>query len=99
MAESAQDIAPAPAPKWYHWYSPDDSSEERKLILKLDLLIVPYAFILYWVKYIDQTNISPSQAFHITVQNRQDRLLLTMGLLGRQCLRIGHVRRPRVPRQ
>jgi len=24
----------------------------------LDLLIIPYAFILYWVKYIDQTNIN-----------------------------------------
>lgn len=44
--------------KWYEWYSPDQSPEERKLVLKLDLLIVPYAFILYWVKYIDQTNIS-----------------------------------------
>lgn len=48
----------APTRKWYQWYSPDQSPEERKLVLKLDLLIVPYAFILYWVKYIDQTNIS-----------------------------------------
>lgn len=51
--------------KWYEWYSPDQSPEERRLVLKLDLLIVPYAFILYWVKYIDQTNIStllPSQS-------------------------------------
>ncbi|KAJ9144612.1 Major facilitator superfamily transporter [Pleurostoma richardsiae] len=44
--------------KWYHWYSPEDTPEERKLIAKLDLLIVPYAFVLYWVKYIDQTNIN-----------------------------------------
>ncbi|CAM1505881.1 Fc.00g115180.m01.CDS01 [Cosmosporella sp. VM-42] len=44
--------------RWYHWYSPDDTPEERKLILKLDLLIVPYAFALYWVKYVDQTNIN-----------------------------------------
>lgn len=43
---------------WYQWYSPDQTPEERRLVLKLDLLIVPYAFILYWVKYIDQTNIS-----------------------------------------
>ncbi|KAF0327765.1 putative transporter SEO1 [Colletotrichum asianum] len=47
-----------PARRWYHWFSPSDSPEERKLILKLDLLIVPYAFILYWVKYMDQTNIN-----------------------------------------
>ncbi|KAF4774217.1 hypothetical protein HER10_EVM0010249 [Colletotrichum scovillei] len=44
--------------RWYHWFAPTDSPEERKLILKLDFLIVPYAFIIYWVKYIDQININ-----------------------------------------
>jgi len=44
--------------EWYQWYHPEDTPEERKLILKLDLLIVPYAFIVYWVKYMDQANIS-----------------------------------------
>lgn len=53
-----------PARRWYHWFSPSDSPEERKLILKLDLLIVPYAFILYWVKYMDQTNISMAPSTH-----------------------------------
>jgi hypothetical protein len=32
---------------WYHWYAKDDSPEERRLIVKLDLLIVPYAVIAY----------------------------------------------------
>lgn len=40
------------------WFADQDTPEERKLILKLDLLIVPYAFLAYWVKYIDQANIS-----------------------------------------
>ncbi|OAP60045.1 hypothetical protein AYL99_05047 [Fonsecaea erecta] len=46
--------------KWYqiHWFSPDDTKDERKLITKLDLLIVPYVFLAYWVKYIDQANIN-----------------------------------------
>ncbi|RFU28599.1 hypothetical protein B7463_g7737, partial [Scytalidium lignicola] len=44
--------------RWYHWYAPEDTPEERRLILKLDLLIIPYAFVIYWVKYIDQTNIN-----------------------------------------
>ncbi|KAL4966454.1 major facilitator superfamily domain-containing protein [Aspergillus stella-maris] len=44
--------------KWYDWFSPEDTPEERKLITKLDLLIVPYAFTVYWVKYIDQGNIN-----------------------------------------
>ena len=51
-------MADALSRKWYHWYSPTDTSAERKLILKLDFLLVGYAFIMLWVKYIDQTNIS-----------------------------------------
>jgi hypothetical protein len=43
---------------WYHWYAKDDTLEERKLIVKLDLLIVPYAVVSYWIKYIDQSNLS-----------------------------------------
>lgn len=48
--------------RWYHWFSPEDTPQERKLILKLDLLILPYAFVIYWVKYIDQTNISKQRS-------------------------------------
>ncbi|KAB5582994.1 major facilitator superfamily domain-containing protein [Coniochaeta sp. 2T2.1] len=46
--------------KWYQlqWFRPDDTPAERKLILKLDLLIVPYAFLAYWTKYIDQANLN-----------------------------------------
>ena len=46
--------------KWYRlqWFADEDTKEERRLILKLDLLIVPYAFLAYWTKYIDQANIS-----------------------------------------
>lgn len=52
-------MAPTLSPRrWYHWYAPDDSPAERRLILKLDALIVPYAVVVYWLKYIDQTNIS-----------------------------------------
>ncbi|KAF4829359.1 putative transporter SEO1 [Colletotrichum tropicale] len=46
--------------KWWHiqWYADTDTPEERKLIGKLDLLIVPYAVLSYWVKYIDQSNLN-----------------------------------------
>ncbi|PLB49151.1 MFS general substrate transporter [Aspergillus steynii IBT 23096] len=46
--------------KWWRiqWFADQDSPEERRLILKLDLLIVPYAFLAYWTKYIDQSNIN-----------------------------------------
>ncbi|KAI9148329.1 transporter SEO1 [Paramyrothecium foliicola] len=32
--------------------------EERKLLVKIDALIVPYAVLAYWVKYIDQSNLT-----------------------------------------
>ncbi|GKT59774.1 major facilitator superfamily transporter [Colletotrichum tofieldiae] len=51
-------MSTTPVRRWYHWFAPTDGPEERKLILKLDFLIVPYAFIIYWVKYIDQININ-----------------------------------------
>ncbi|RAL58861.1 hypothetical protein DID88_009281 [Monilinia fructigena] len=46
--------------RWWQiqWYASTDTSVERKLIRKLDLLIVPYAVLSYWVKYIDQSNLN-----------------------------------------
>ncbi|CRK16032.1 hypothetical protein BN1723_002211 [Verticillium longisporum] len=53
-------MASPPARKWYHirWYSDTDTKEERKFIRKIDALIVPYAVLAYWVKYIDQSNLN-----------------------------------------
>jgi hypothetical protein len=58
VSQSVKPVFEMATRKWYDWYSPEDTPEERKLIRKLDLLIVPYAFTVYWVKYIDQGNIS-----------------------------------------
>jgi uncharacterized protein YodC (DUF2158 family) len=44
--------------KWYHWYSSSDTKEERKLVFKLDMLIIVYSVVAYWIKYIDQSNLS-----------------------------------------
>ena len=52
-------MSPSTSPRrWYHWFHPDDTHEERKLIWKLDLLVVGYAFIVYWVsrKYFGKEN-------------------------------------------
>jgi hypothetical protein len=59
----------AKARKWYRiqWFSDEDTPEERKLIVKLDLLIVPYVFLAYWVKYIDQANISEQSEVLLTL--------------------------------
>ncbi|KAF3031327.1 MFS transporter (Seo1) [Didymella heteroderae] len=49
-----------PRRKWWKlkWFSDDDSKEDRKFISKIDLFLVPYSVIGYWVKYIDQSNLN-----------------------------------------
>lgn len=44
--------------KWYHWFEPTDTPTERKLLFKLDLILCFFAFTMYWVKYLDQTNLN-----------------------------------------
>ncbi|CAK9437034.1 uncharacterized protein LODBEIA_P14940 [Lodderomyces beijingensis] len=46
------------ARKWYHWFHDDDTPEERRVILKIDLLLTLYSIMAYWVKYLDQTNLT-----------------------------------------
>jgi hypothetical protein len=40
--------SPIKARKWYQikWFQDQDTPEERKLITKLDILIVPYVFVV-----------------------------------------------------
>ncbi|AOA61186.1 Biotin symporter [Komagataella phaffii CBS 7435] len=44
--------------KWYHWFDKNDTPAEKKLIIKLDVILCFFAFVMYWVKYLDQTNIN-----------------------------------------
>lgn len=44
--------------KWYKWFHEDDTLQERKVILKIDLLLTFYSLMAYWVKYLDQTNLT-----------------------------------------
>ncbi|KAM5354122.1 hypothetical protein ACJ41O_000772 [Fusarium nematophilum] len=41
-----------------NWFADSDSPRDRTLITKLDLLIVPYSVLSYWVKYMDQANLN-----------------------------------------
>lgn len=43
------------------WDSLDKSPQERALIAKLDWYILTYVCIAYFVKYLDQTNVSTAQ--------------------------------------
>ncbi|KAG5981318.1 hypothetical protein E4U55_003069 [Claviceps digitariae] len=40
------------------WFSDRDTPEDRRVITKLDLLILPFALVSYWTKYIDQANLN-----------------------------------------
>lgn len=44
--------------KFWQWFSKEDTREERILVTKLDFLICLYSFAMYFVKYLDQANIS-----------------------------------------
>jgi len=44
--------------RWYAWYADTDSPKERKLLIKMDLIILSYAFLGFWVKYIDNGNLT-----------------------------------------
>lgn len=44
--------------KWYKWFHDSDTAEERRVILKIDLLLTFYSLMAYWVKYLDQTNLT-----------------------------------------
>ncbi|CAH2354621.1 probable transporter Seo1p [[Candida] railenensis] len=44
--------------KWFKWFHEDDTPEERRLILKLDIILAFYSLAAYWVKYLDQTNLN-----------------------------------------
>ncbi|KAK9479025.1 major facilitator superfamily domain-containing protein [Lipomyces japonicus] len=44
--------------KWWRWFDENDTPEERRYILKLDILVTSYCFISYWVKNMDSGNIN-----------------------------------------
>ena len=42
----------------FNWYPSEYPAEERKLLFKLDVSILVFACLCFFVKYLDQTNIS-----------------------------------------
>lgn len=56
--DSASRVKKQSQGKWYHWYSPEDTPEERRLLLKLDLTMLPIALLSFWIKNMDYSNIS-----------------------------------------
>lgn len=48
-------VADLPRQRWYQWFSPSDTPEERRLIMKLDGLIMVFVFLAYWAKVLDSS--------------------------------------------
>ncbi|KAF5587214.1 major facilitator superfamily transporter [Fusarium pseudocircinatum] len=44
--------------RWWHWHEPGASKEEKWLIYKLDAATLTYTCLTFFVKYLDQTNIT-----------------------------------------
>ncbi|KAB2575634.1 Pantothenate transporter liz1 [Lasiodiplodia theobromae] len=45
-------------PSIWHWHEPGTIKEEKWLIRKLDIFILTYSCLCFFIKYLDQTNIS-----------------------------------------
>ncbi|KAM3159552.1 putative transporter SEO1 [Lachancea thermotolerans] len=44
--------------KWWQWFGSDVPAQEKKLLLKLDILLAFYSCMAYWVKYLDTANLN-----------------------------------------
>lgn len=44
--------------KWYHWFHDEDTPAEKKLIMKIDILLTFYSLMAYLIKYLDQSNLN-----------------------------------------
>lgn len=60
MAKADHIVAEKPKRRWqsYIWDSLDKSPEERKFLFKLDLALLTFASLGYFIKYLDQANIN-----------------------------------------
>ncbi|UNI23893.1 hypothetical protein JDV02_009685 [Purpureocillium takamizusanense] len=47
-----------PVRRWFHWHEPGTTKEEKWLLFKLDLFILTYTCLTFFVKYLDQTNVT-----------------------------------------
>ncbi|KAL1607582.1 hypothetical protein SLS59_002551 [Nothophoma quercina] len=43
---------------WFHWHEPGTTAAEKKLILKLDWFLLSFSCLCFFVKQLDQNNIS-----------------------------------------
>lgn len=66
------------------WDSLDKTPEERRFVAKIDWWILSYCCVAYFVKYLDQTNVSAPKMRCMNI--------LADLVTGDQCLRLWHAR-------
>jgi ACS family pantothenate transporter-like MFS transporter len=60
-SSSAGTQQPSTAPQksgWFHWHEPGTSAAEKKLIFKLDWFLLSFSCLYFFVKQLDQNNLS-----------------------------------------
>ena len=64
--------------KWYEWFAPTDTPAERRLILKLDGLIIVFVFLAYWAKVLDSSATSTAYVSGLKLYGNQLNYLQTV---------------------
>lgn len=55
---TADDNDRQPKPSWLHWHEPGTTAAEKRLLLKLDWFLLSFSCLTYFVKQLDQNNVS-----------------------------------------
>ncbi|TDZ24722.1 hypothetical protein Cob_v002383 [Colletotrichum orbiculare MAFF 240422] len=55
FAGAGAETKPAPPPEpeasgWFHWHEPGTSPEEKRLIFKLDFVLLSFSCLMYFIK-------------------------------------------------
>ncbi|KAL2402444.1 MFS transporter PfmaC [Exophiala dermatitidis] len=59
VADPARRAQPRPPiRRWFQWYEPGISKAEKRLVFKSDCFILTYTCLTFFVKYLDQTNVT-----------------------------------------
>ncbi|KAH7139485.1 major facilitator superfamily domain-containing protein [Dendryphion nanum] len=58
--ESKSNVSTQPQEEhaWWHWHEPGTSKEEKRLIFKLDWFLLSFSCLLFFIKQLDQNNVS-----------------------------------------
>lgn len=65
-AESGEDKAVADEPAnagWLHWHEPNTSTEEKRLLFKLDWFLLSFSCLTYFIKQVSPTTVGSKRSY------------------------------------